>query len=241
MAHVRDGLERVLRGDQSPQRTWLEPYELPKPTATSEQILQLVTEVEAVKQLNPPLTLQQRGVLVAELLGLKLSLDELREMAESVKLSTTYGGIALEHWLGTRVALKSEIDGTIRVLHRQFETAVTERARALVDCRLKEARQALDPARERVLRRLIEVNTMEDACQELAKKRAVWEEDCRQEARKRLARARGILVAMNKETRRKVMERAVAEGRMKSFDASIIENIGYFADLLYPIVEDWKS
>lgn len=68
------------------------------------EITGIVLEVELVKQI-PPLTEQQRIMLVRELSYLDLTREELIIRANSVKVKNTYGNIAKEHWVQDLVML----------------------------------------------------------------------------------------------------------------------------------------
>lgn len=65
-------------------------------------------EVELAKQLKPPLTEQQRLQLVMDLSALGLTLGEIRDRGNSVKLKDTYGTIAFQYWVEDLVVLKTE-------------------------------------------------------------------------------------------------------------------------------------
>jgi hypothetical protein len=62
------------------------------------KILAIIMEVEMVKMLNPPLTPQQRTVLMLMLNGSGRSLQEIAAAGKVVMMKTTYGTIAFEHW-----------------------------------------------------------------------------------------------------------------------------------------------
>lgn len=74
------------------------------------EVAKVVLEVELSKQLRPPLTDQQRTQLVRDLCATSLSVAQIKERGESVKLKDTYGTIALSYWLTDLVGLRSEID-----------------------------------------------------------------------------------------------------------------------------------
>jgi len=67
-----------------------------------------VMQVELAKQLKPPLTEQQRLQLVMDLSALGLTLREIRERGNSVKLKDTFGTIAFQYWVEDLVVLKTE-------------------------------------------------------------------------------------------------------------------------------------
>jgi hypothetical protein len=61
-------------------------------------IYRVILEVEATKQITPPLTDQQREVLMRLLNDTGLPVAEIAKIGRKVIEKTTYGNIAWEHW-----------------------------------------------------------------------------------------------------------------------------------------------
>jgi hypothetical protein len=83
----------------------------------------LILEVEAKKQLRPPLTNQQRVFLAEDLFDLNEPLRALQERARSVVLKNTFQTIAFEYWVDDLMVLKSDL---MKIVDREIERRKAE-------------------------------------------------------------------------------------------------------------------
>ena len=195
-------------------------------------------QLEAVKQLNPMLNSQQRRMLVDRLEALHLPLRDIKEMAASVEVKHTFNTIAFEYWVEDLVALRSEITEEKKHLQESYNTRVREEAKRLLEARIDEAKKELSPEGEAYYRRCIELQSLEDAISIVRQRRDKWAEEVKQSTKKKLALVRSHLVAMDRESRKRIVAKAVERGEVKTFDDTMIENIQYFPDVLMGAFDD---
>jgi hypothetical protein len=74
-------------------------------------IIAVILEVEVVKMLNPPLTPQQRHVLMLMLSNTEKSVEEIADLGRRVMERRTFGTIAFEHWVNDDDAEVSKAKG----------------------------------------------------------------------------------------------------------------------------------
>lgn len=227
----------LAKEQQLESRTSSEALQKVKPSyATKQEIMAVIWEVETLKELNPPLTEEQRGLLMARLFELRLPLEEIRRKGDSVVYKKTYGTIALEHWVEDEVDLRCNIEAEIIRLREGFDRRVDERIREMIEeCRQEESYEKSLEAEEAT-----KLEALQDALSEARLDRMKYYEKMKAESKKRLAQIRSSLVAMDNEHRAKVWEEAVRRGIVKTWDAHMVDHIWMFVDILYPIMNEVK-
>jgi hypothetical protein len=209
-------------------------------TASEEEIAHLVEEVEVSKQVRPPLTDQQRLSLILDLAGLSLPISRLREMAESVKIKPTYGTIAFEHWISSRVMLEADVVAEHQALENK-ERRMWERFDFAVEDRINEriARAQAAVSSGAMVDDLSIVNLMEaeNAVREWGRKLNEHAQRVAERERAKLRRVSAALRLMSRENRIEIFAEAERRGLCGHADDKMIDHAYLFSDRLRPVMD----
>jgi hypothetical protein len=218
------------------------PATLQAPPASLEDILIRILEVEALKQISPPLTDQQRGLLAKALAEHRWTPEVLAARARAVVWKNTFGRITPDVWLNQSddVVSRQEYD-TLKaysarqgeIIWAKFEDAVAD----AVTVRARAARSLSKELRDPAMNELL-------AAQDDLRLARLEQRDAlaRLEADKVGARRKcsAFLRSLGPEDRALVMREALKEGVFEVEDGFVLENLHVFAGELVDIVERIK-
>jgi hypothetical protein len=218
------------------------PATLQAPPASLEDILIRILEVETLKQISPPLTDQQRGLLAKTLSEFRWTPEVLAARARAVTFKNTFGRISPDVWIQSPddvvsrqefETLKAQAERQGEIIWARFEDAVAD----AVTVRARAARSLSKELRDPALNELLAAeDDLRLARQEQAAALARLEAD-KVTARRKCS---AFLRSLGPEDRALVMREALKEGVFEVEDGFVLENLHVFAGELVEIVERLK-
>lgn len=207
-----------------------------------QEIMQAVLEAELVKQLRPPLTDQQRVALAKELKELSWTKPQLDARLKRVKLSDTFGTIALHHWTDEGDILTAAEAAAQRVQFRRelraMEASIEHRVNAEIERRIQAVRSMREEVQDpRVLELEVERAALQDAALERSK--LVEIQIAQRKAERRAFRT--WISGLSEKERQAVQDLGVKLGAFDAVDPSIAENLAIFTDDLLPHREEIEA
>jgi hypothetical protein len=172
--------------------------------------------------------------LIERLYALNETKEQIEVRGESVILKKTYGTIAFEYWVEDLVKLASDV---YEELHR-LKLAEERHRREFqfeLDCRIDERIAAC--RKGKVDPKIAELAGEEDALKQHRRMLQEVRERSKQQMTRRLRYARHVLANLSNECRIQVLDEAIKEGILQSYDKGILDNIFMFPEKFYKIVE----